>query len=56
MAVEDRALKIRREPPFTDWLCDYVSKTLGNMFIVKSQEQNLRDLGMGMKSEELNLI
>ena len=54
MAVEDRTLMIRCEPPFSDWLHHYLSKTLGNTFIVESEEQNLRDLGMGMKFEDVN--
>ena len=54
MAFEHRSLTIKHEPPFSDWLRDYVSKTLGNKFIVESQQHNLRDLGMGIKPEELN--
>ena len=30
MAFEHRLLTIKHEPPFSDWLHDYVSKTLEN--------------------------
>ena len=39
MAVEDWTLMIRCEPPFSDWLRDYLSKTLGNTFIVSQKSR-----------------
>lgn len=54
MTVRLSSLTIKHEPPFTDWLCDYVTETLGNLYLVESQRANLCDLGLGIKAEELN--
>ena len=50
-ACDDKSLQVKHEPPFSDWLYQYISRVLGN---VESQEDNLRDLGYGLASEEIN--
>ena len=53
-ALDKNSLVIKHEPPFSDWLHEYVTKALGNEFIVESQQDNLRDLGHGILAEEVN--
>ena len=50
-ALEKKLLVIKHESPFSDWHYEYVTKVLGNEFIVESQEDNLRDLGHGIPAE-----
>ena len=39
-----KLLKISHEPPFTRWLYEYVYRAVSDVFIVESQQENLKDV------------
>ena len=49
-----KQLQVHYEPPFTDWLYHYVYKTIGCTYVVETQEENLKDVGMNIAAEEVN--
>jgi len=50
----ERQMKVFHEPPFTQWLYEYIDSTIGDTFIVETQQQNLKDIGIGILGEEIN--
>ena len=48
-----KEMKVGHEPPFSDWLYNYVFRTVGNRFIVETQKENLHDVGSGIAGEEV---
>ena len=52
--AKSKELVVNYEPPFTDWLYQYLHKRVGNDFIIESQEDNLKDIGKGISPEEIN--
>ena len=46
--AKSKELVVNYEPPFTDWLYQYLHKRVGNDFIIESQEDNLKDIGKGI--------
>ena len=51
--AKSKELVVNYEPPFTDWLYQYLHKRVGNDFIIESQD-NLKDIGKGISPEEIN--
>lgn len=47
-------LTIENEVPFNQWLYNYVFITLDKRYIVETQEDNLKELGLNLVPEEMN--